>query len=40
MEWFWAQPELSICCVTLSKWLGLSGPLFPHLSKEGIGRDN
>lgn len=34
--WFPALPEHYICCVTLSKWLSLSGPLLPHLSKQGI----
>lgn len=37
---FRAPPELSICGVTLSKRLGLSGPLFPHLGRQEIGPDN
>lgn len=35
-SWFGAPPEHSIYCVTLSTWLGLSGPQFPHLNKQGI----
>lgn len=27
-DWSQAPPEVSICCVTLNKWLSLSGPVF------------
>lgn len=27
-DWSQAPPEVSVCCVTLNKWLSLSGPVF------------